>query len=240
MTTPAPFDWTQIPVGLEEGDSGHIHVHALTIPGCVATGYGSDEALRAFHAALPEWLLLLADLGEPIPPRDSEIEITVDEWLTSTAEVSAGESHVLFAADRQPLADVDIQHGLAMLGTLRERLIPLIRHAANARLEGNSLAAPDARLILDEMARAQWWILTRLGASPLALVPDRVTSRLDTSMALIVQQLGHLPADARGRVIELDGELWSPRKVLRRLIWTEWALGGAAIRTLDAASRPAV
>jgi hypothetical protein len=65
-------------------------------------------------------------------------------------------------------------------------------------------------------------------------VPDRLLGRLDTAMALVVQQLTNLDDDARERVLELDGEKWSPRKVVRRLLWLEWALGGAVLRAVDA------
>lgn len=233
MTGPAISPWLRIPVGLEEGPSGFTHVHSLTIPGCSATGSDTEDALRAFERVLPEWLDLLASLGEPIPAPSEEIEITVDEWIATEAAVSAGESDVLFRADLAPLTDADIRGGLALLGELRGRLLSRIRRASNQDLARGTGDGPDARAVLDELARAQWWVLTRLGASPLALVPERVVARLDTAMALIVERLTNLPADARDRAIELEGETWTPRKVLRRLLWIEWSLGGAAIRAIE-------
>jgi hypothetical protein len=72
----------------------------------------------------------------------------------------------------------------------------------------------------------------------MAEVPDRILGRLDTAMALVVQQLTSLDEEARSRVLELDGEQWTPRKVVRRLLWLEWALGGGALRALEAEEAP--
>ena len=66
----------------------------------------------------------------------------------------------------------------------------------------------------------------------MAEVPGHPIGRLDTAMALVVQQFTALPAGDRGRDLELEGERWTPRKVLRRLLWLEWSLGGAARLTL--------
>ena len=90
------------------------------------------------------------------------------------------------------------------------------------------------RAVLDELARAQWWTLSRLGASPMAEVPERTLARLDTAMALVVQHLGELPPGRQETRLTLDGEDWTPRKVMRRLLWLEWTLGRTALWALDA------
>jgi hypothetical protein len=99
-------------------------------------------------------------------------------------------------------------------------------------LDAESEAGWTVRQILEELARAGWWTLSRLGASPMADVPDATLGRLDTSIALAVQAFTEMPADRRGMRLELDGEEWTPRKVLRRLLWQEWALGRAAASAL--------
>jgi hypothetical protein len=116
---------------------------------------------------------------------------------------------------------------------MRAALLPHIRRAKDEDLARIPAGDTDVRMILDELARAQWWLLTRLGASPLGLIPERVVARLDTAMALVVDRLAQLPMDARDRVIEFDGEVWSPRKVLRRLVLLEATLGDLAIRAME-------
>jgi hypothetical protein len=234
MNNSDPPDRTiiRVSVGLEEGPDGAVRVHALNLAGCSGGGPDRHTALSEFEHELREWLAFLAVEGEIAHAGDAEI--TVDEWIRTDADVGGGASNVFFEADRRPVDEGELARGIRLLGRLRGRLVPRIRRSRDQDLENDGSCGPSARLILDELARAQWWLLTRLGASPLAAVPERVVGRLDTAMALIVQHLGHLPESARGTVLELDGEEWSARKVLRRLLWLEWALGGAALRALNA------
>ncbi|HET7276026.1 MAG TPA: hypothetical protein VFI91_12730 [Longimicrobiaceae bacterium] len=195
--------------------------------GCVVAGANKEEAVAGVPDALGEWLRFLASVGEEVPSPDQELEISVDEWVRSDAAVGQGESDAFFDADDEPLAEKDIELGLQRLGGLRGLLLPHIRRRPEDEI------AP-ARQVLDELARAQWWTLSRLGASPLAEVPDKVVGRLDTAMALTVQRFGELEPDQRARRLELDGELWTPRKVMRRLLWLESSLGRTARVLLNA------
>src|SRR5690606_6366695 len=154
------------------------------------------DALEAFGPVLGAWLRFLSEEGEPVPPLEVELEVAVDEWITTEADVGAGDSNVCFEADLVPATNAEILRGVRWLGALRGRVLPVTRRVRDQDLEG--IGPPDAnvRRVLDELARAQWWTLTRLGASPLADIPDRVVARLDTAMALLVQNLSHLPKEA--------------------------------------------
>lgn len=232
VATNGPVAAARFPVGLEEGPDGAVHVHSFNIPGCVASGATRESALEEFGPVLAAWLRFLSEEGDPVPPIEVELEVSVDEWISTEAGVGAGESNVCFDADRVPVTEGELLRGLRLLGALRGRLLPLIRRVRDQDLERLGPPGANVRLTLDELARAQWWTLSRLGASPLAEVPDRVVARLDTAMALLVQHLAHMPAEARAAITEIDGEIWTPRKVCRRLLWLEWTLGGAALDAL--------
>jgi hypothetical protein len=216
----------KISVGLEQGPDGWTFAHGLSLPGCVALGRTPEAAVEAFPPVLSDWLRFLGGIGERVPPTDQELEIAVDEWLATDADVAAGQSDVCFAADLRTLSDEEIQQGLRVLGDLRGMLLAPIRRVRDAGLD------PDTRRILEELARAQWWLLSRLGASPLAGPQDRTLARLDTAIALVVQHFTELAPERRGQRLVLEGEEWTPRKVLRRLLWLEWALGRAALHAL--------
>lgn len=220
-------------VGLEEGPDGAVRVHALDLLGCAADGPSRDAALDGFAATLRAWLRFLAAVGDPVPPPDAELEIRVDEWIRTDADVAGGASDVCFDADLRRLTEREIDRAVRRLGDLRGRLLAALRGVRDAELdEARGGGGWTARRILDELARAQWWTLSRLGASPLAEVPPRTLARLDTALALVVDRFTTLPPEQRGSVLELDGETWTPRKVLRRLLWLEWSLGRAARRAL--------
>jgi predicted RNase H-like HicB family nuclease len=214
------------PLGLEEGPDGAIRVHALSLPGCTSEGATRDEALAAFPAALADWFALLAEVGERTPEPEAELDLAIDEWVETDADVAAGETNVCYEADLAPLESFEIDLLLRRLGDLRGRLLRTVRQIPDAELDAIELPGGyTLRRALDELARAQWWTLSRLGASPMAEIPERTLGRLDTAMALVLQCFTEMPAEQRAAPLEIEGELWSPRKVLRRLLELEWAVG---------------
>ena len=38
-------------------------------------------------------------------------------------------------------------------------------------------------------------------------------------------------------LLEIEGEEWTPRKVLRRLLWTEWSMGRVVAHALTTETR---
>ncbi|HEX6041676.1 hypothetical protein [Longimicrobium sp.] len=221
-----------IRVGLEEGADGAVMAHALTVPGCVAIGGSAEAAVGAFERTLMEWLRFLSVSGEPVPPPGAELELAVDEWVSTDARVSIGESEALFEDDLRPLQQDEAERGVQRLGTLRGRILAHVRRRPDALLDAETPGGMTARRVLEELARAQWWTLSRLGATPMAEVPEKTLQQLDTALALVVDRLTTLPDEMRGYRLELDGEDWTPRKVLRRLLWLEWTLGAAAVAAL--------
>jgi len=231
---------TRVSVGVEQGADGHCWAFALDGAGCTGAGASMEEAVEAFQRQYMEWLRFLQRVGEPVPPASAELEIAVDEWLVTDAHVSAGETTALFKAEYRPLEDAEIQRGVRLLGDLRGRVLARIRQVprreADAALDAPVEGGMRVRDVLEELARAQWYTLSRLGATPMAGTPEATLGRLDAAMALVVQHLGHLDPARRDLWLELDGEEWTPRKVLRRLLWLEWTLGRAAVGGLDAAT----
>ncbi len=223
---------TTIRVGLEEGADGAVMAHALNLPGCVALGGSAEAAVAAFERTLMEWLRFLSMTGAPVPPPDAELEIAVDEWVRTDARVALGESEALFDDDLLPLSQEEAEAGVQRLGSLRGRILAHVRRRPDGLLDAETPGGMTARRVLEELARAQWWTLSRLGATPMAEVPEKTLARLDTAMALVVDRLTTLPDEMRGYRLEIDGEEWTPRKVLRRLLWLEWTLGAAAVAAL--------
>jgi len=231
---------TRVSVGVEQGADGYCWAFALDGAGCAGAGPSMEEAVEAFQHQYIEWLRFLQGAGEPVPPADAELEISVDEWSTSDARVAEGETTELFDAEYRAITEDELRRGVRLLGDLRGRVLSRIRaiprREVDAALDAPVEGGMTVRDVLEELARAQWWTLSRLGASPMAETPEATLGRLDTAMALVVQHLGHLDPERRGQWLELEGEEWTPRKVLRRLLWLEWTLGRAALRGLDAAA----
>lgn len=227
------LDDGRISVGIEEGADGAFLAHALDLPGCAAPGATPERAVAALEEAVAEWLGFLAFSGEPVPPSDRELELAVDEWLRTGAAVAAGESTACFAHDLRPLGEEEIGSGLRRLAELRGLLLSRVRRLPEEEVDRPRAGGWTVRRTLEELARAGWWTLSRLGASPLAEPPERTLGRLDTELALVQQHFAHLPPERRGTLLEIEGEEWTPRKVLRRLLWLEWALGRVVAHALS-------
>lgn len=223
----------RISVGVEEGADGAFQAHALDVPGCTAPGATPEAAVGALEGELTAWLRFLAAAGEPLPPPDRELELSVDEWLRTGAAVAAGESTACFAHDLRPLDEEEIDRGLRRLGELRGALLARVRRLPQSEVDRPLPGGWTVRRTLEELARAGWWTLSRLGASPLAEPPEATLGRLDTEFALVQQHFAHLPPERRGMLLEIEGEEWTPRKVLRRLLWLEWSLGRVVRGMLD-------
>jgi predicted RNase H-like HicB family nuclease len=224
---------TRFSIGLEQGADGGYLAHALDLPGCAAPGETPEAAAEALGATLQQWLRFLAFARERVAEPEEELEIAVDEWIASDARVLLGETSVLFAADVCALDEPSGRKGLRRLGDLRGLLLSALRGRPDSELDRPAPGGMRVRDVLEELARAQWWTLSRLGASPMAEIPAGTLARLDTAMALVVQRLDSLPPERRAQRIELDGEEWTPRKVLRRLLWLEWTLGRTALWALQ-------
>lgn len=229
-------DLRHIRVGLEEGADGMLMAHALNLPGCVAIGASPGQAMAEFERSLRLWLQFLASNGERVPAADEEIQVSVDEWIATDARVGGAVSTALFEADLPPLTQEEAELGVRRLGDIRGRLLAPMRRRRDLNLDVPApMTSATVRQVLEELARAQWMLLSRLGASPMAGAPDHTLARLDTAAALVVDRMTTLPDDARARRLELDGEEWTPRKVLRRLLGLEWTLGVIALAGLAAA-----
>lgn len=221
-----------ISVGLEQGTDNQIRAHSLELLGLEVIGPDAEVAAARLVETIQAALPVMAELKLVVPPAEAELKIEVDEWIQTVSEVGKGQTTACFQRDLTRLEDRELFRALDLLGALRGRILDRVRRLKNEALDAVPAGDTTLRHLLDELAAAQWWTLSRLGASSLAEVPDQVVGRLDTSMALIVQRLTELPDDARDSLVELEGEEWTPRKVVRRLLWLEWTYGNAALHSL--------
>lgn len=74
--------------------------------------------------------------------------------------------------------------------------------------------------ILRHIGGAEWWYMERLGyAFPQDNLPKTPRERLERVRISLVELLPQL--EGVKQVVGQDGELWSPRKMLRRTVWHE-------------------
>lgn len=216
----------------EENDAGII-LFASEYPGTCGWGRTAAEAREKLRADLRATVDWLAGHGiecsvPALGPEPVSFEIT--ERIRATGDPLVCDSEGFFAFDSRPYSDAEISQTRAMLTASRGDLLDLVAELDPRSLD-HRLAADrrTVREILDHVAGAEHWYLTRV-VVPVD-VPDSwrhyagdtfdrlAETRRDVDRTL--ESLRDVPDSRRGRTRVVDGERWSRRKLLRRLVWHE-------------------
>jgi hypothetical protein len=215
-------------VGLENGIEGRSLAWVLGHPGCFAYGADGAKALDKVPEAVQaygKWAT--AHAGEPgLPDGPVEFEL-VETWQVYHINrafdvVDEGYSvESWFKHDWKPLTADDVERGLQLLEWSRVDLLAAVEGLSDADLDTHLPGQRwSLRGVLGHVAGADWWYLDRLGlAFPRALVPADAFERLRVARVHLRDVLPQLVGSRQ--VVGVDGEFWSPRKLLRRAAWHE-------------------
>lgn len=219
-------------IGLENNTDGRSQAWVLGHPGCYAYGEDGPQAITAVPHALQDysgWInshtsqswLSAAEIAS----REVHLEETWECYsINENYELvkDGYEVNAWFRHDWLPLSEVEIQRGLLLLAWGREKLLKTVKDLSEEILERNypkerwSIAG-----ILKHIGGAEWWYMDRLGlAFPRTQVPEQPFARLEKIRASMIEVLPSLAGATQ--VIGIDGEFWSPRKLLRRAVWHEY------------------
>ena len=217
-----------IKIGIENNFENRSLAWVLDYPGCFAYGSTETEAL----IRIPQALVAFKSWLEGFTP---------DSWLQDLADfdirlVETFQSHHLneqyepapegmnvgawFHHDWLPLTGAEIEHALSVLRWAHQDLYEMAASLTRAQLDQEYPGERwNIRGILGHVANAEWWYLDRLSLTRTRRgeLPEEIWKRLEFTLE---QTLGAFPPlagkeDVRGRA----GELWSPRKILRRACW---------------------
>lgn len=220
----------RIKIGVENGIEGRSLAWMLDHPGCFAYGADGSEAIIRVPEALlrykdwvdshlpDSWLKDLGDFDIHLEQSYEVETINKDFDLSETGyEVNAW-----FRYDWKPLSPEEIRRGGLILAWSREDLLELVAGLTPAQTD---CPFPGERWsiagVLRHVANAEYWYLDRLGMIdvPRSSLPEDVFERLDVVRRVMNQVL---PSFAELQLVRgVNGEVWSPRKVLRRAAWHE-------------------
>lgn len=215
-------------IGIENGNEGRTITWALDYPGCFSYGEETRDALKALPTAVQAYNTWLNqhDLEKHTIPLGESTQIAetwqvyhIDEQYTVSRQ--GYEVNAWFQDDWRPLTDVDIDLGIALLHASRADLLftvsSLSAEILDKEFPGELLTIAG---ILNHVGKAEWWYLDRLGlAGPQHELPDMPVELLRIVRQRLLSQLPLLLGSTQ--VVGIDGEFWSPRKVLRRAVWHE-------------------
>jgi hypothetical protein len=211
-----------IRVGMEEDPGKRYTAWALDFPGCFAYGADEAEALLTLPRNLLEfdyWIRLHTD--QPWFQLDG-LDLHVNETFTVTRIVLQGEKfeiNAFFEDDLRPLTSPEIDQALQILRWQQEELLAGIEFVDKEKL--NQIQEGERWSILGivrHLAFAELWYLQNLGL-PTADIPQDTDpiSVLTQSYDSVVSTLPTLVDNSS--TTEYARERWSPRKLVRRILW---------------------
>jgi hypothetical protein len=216
-------------IGLENGDENRSIAWVLGHPGCFAYGPDDKAALDATPEAIRSYIIWIKSHinGQCWLP-DDEIQVSVDDvwqvyWIDENYDRVENQYSVnaWFQNDWKPLTEDEIKRGLDILSWSRADLLEIIQGLSPGTLNSTY---PNERWsiagIINHIGGAEWWYLDRLGlAFPREDVPDDPHQRIEIVRTHLNQVLPTLVGSTQ--VVGIEGEFWSPRKLLRRAVWHE-------------------
>jgi hypothetical protein len=219
-----------IKVGLENNFEHRSLAWALDLPGCFSFGTNPSEALAAMPKAVlgykawleshtgDSWVAEMGDFDIRLVETFEDYSIDENFEMAETGyEVNAWFHH-----DWKPLRKTDIQRGLQLLKWSRADLMEMVNAVPLDRFD---LVLPQERWsirgVLGHIAGAEFWYLSRLDLASGSRedLPGDIFERLHHVRSLLDAALPTL--EDSDQVCGKNGELWSPRKVLRRALWHE-------------------
>jgi len=220
----------QIRVAVENGNDGRSLAWALDHPGCFI--YGPDESTVILNIPLAylryaEWVSSHTT-GSWVKTGSLDIR-RVEVWqcyfINDDFQVreNGTEVNAWFRDDWRPLSNQDVTRGKQLLGWNRKDLLTVVQPLT---LKQMGLHAPGAerwtiQRILQHIANAEWWYLDRLELAPWKKtdLPEEPFTRLELVRTRVIEVLDEL--SGLEKVNGKEGEFWSPRKLLRRLLYHE-------------------
>ena len=127
-----------------------------------------------------------------------------------------------FQSDWNPLSHTEVQNGLKLLSWTRMDLLgfvsDLTSEQINRRFSDERWSIAE---ILSHIASAEIWYLSRLGIrhQQSSQISEDSFEKLKISRELLNSAL--IQFEGKYDVKGLNGEFWSPRKILRRAAWHE-------------------
>lgn len=205
-------------LNLEEMEGRWI-AHLADWPGGFASAGSREAAVAAAAEAAPQFFDWLRRHGEQPPA--AAFEFVVDEVHRAWVSDDDYEVNAFFAADRAPLTAEEVAVFTARLAASRADLLDaclgLSDEALAQQLPGERWPING---VLNHVATAENWYLSRLGLdNEAAWDMNAVLGRLMLVRAQFNEALKLMAG--KDATATLQGETWSPRKIVRRALWHE-------------------
>ena len=208
-------------VGIENNNDNRSIAWALEHPGCFAYGVNAEDAQRNIVQAASDYAAWVRRHGTswlPQEPVQPTVEETFDAYILHDVQIES-----FFRYDAEPLTGMDLERALKLLAWSRQDLLETVKDLSveklNRTYEGERWSING---ILKHIGGSEWWYQERIGAPFPAREEELPEDALGGLELVRAHFVGLLPTlEGVHHTVDQDGEMWSPRKVLRRALWHE-------------------
>ena len=177
--------------------------HVPALPGASARGETIQQAKENIRNAVDEYLALLRDVGEQVPKASEDVHLEFEEVDSST-----------FLTDYDRLHPNEMETLFRWMAISRQELMDLVKSLPEQAFEWESGDdTPSIRDIVCHVAESDLWYTDRLKQWP-----EAPLFRLAATRGVALERLRALSDEELGRVTVHEGQEWTPRKVVRRML----------------------
>jgi predicted RNase H-like HicB family nuclease len=195
-------------------------------PGCWVFGRTKERALKKVRIALVEWFRWLNKHRGKIMQMSNKLKIDVAEMLqVDYNPAEAGKPEPLFWSEVLPVKKDDIKRTIRLMDYSRRDLLALVFKLTSKQLSFKPTNEPRTiRNCLRHIAYVEWWYVNRLNIQVPEKFPKDTFGLLSHIRELVVDSLEKLPREKMREVHQPAKyksptcDLWTARKVLRRLV----------------------
>jgi len=216
---------------LEIDDEGWCMAHVPELIGCFSLAKTKEKALKGIPDAISNFFDSLKEHGEQVSFKPDSIEIKVKEEYYGTCPRISGNKAALFSWDRVPLKKEEIENCLRRMGYNREDLVTLVENLPSETLDWKpDIDKRSIREVLEHVARAEWWYISRMGDYPELFKftenpsEGKLFEWLKGIREIAVKRLKSLTKNEKEKLFisekytDHPDEEWTARKVLRRFL----------------------
>lgn len=206
-------------------------VHALDLPGCVAVGPTTEEALAATRDAIRAYLRFLRRHGEPVDP-DAPFETHIVEHVTDGQWLGNGSPYIVFGPDLEPITEDEIATALRRYRWAREEIAAWAATQTDIQLDPppESGGRTARAVLLHILGATGGYFSASLGGmtgfSALHSAAERgevfLADALPRSVAMLTERVRAATPEQRAAVIQRPNDVRTLRKALRRQLEHDW------------------
>lgn len=177
--------------------------HVPALPGATARGKTVEEAKAKIRDAIRDYLTVLYEAGESVPEPDAKLTLKFEEVRGTT-----------LLTDYDALHPNEMEALLRWLAISRQELMSLVKDLPQETLAWKpDEETPSINEILYHIAEADLWYTDRLKKWP-----ESALFRLAAARGVALERLRALTEKEWAGMTTYDGQKWTPRKIIRRIL----------------------